>query len=221
MRKPRAAVARLPALAAWGEHIRGHLAALLQYDVAYLESCGGILDGKPGAPPPAHLVQEARRVVAANFGVTCEVGPTSLWTDLPDLVAEHTDDPEQYVGSWLKHGAPMGITETIEASNVFPPAKEVPDEATGPGQDGGAFWFEGEEWTNYVSAEEDPETVLKLLEDFQGKGYCKKFETEKQLREAVGNDYVLSRLALISKERSDGTWKHRLILDMRRSGVNS
>ena len=36
-----------------------------------------------------------------------------------------------------------------------------------------------------------------------------------------GADAVLTKLALISKRKDDGTWKHRLIWDLLRSEVNN
>ena len=43
-----------------------------------------------------------------------------------------------------------------------------------------------------------------------------------ELARATGTaDPILNRLALVTKVRRDGTLKHRLVWDLRRSGVNS
>ena len=52
-------------------------------------------------------------------------------------------------------------------------------------------------------------------------GYVDVFDTIEPMTTSLGETPVLSKLALISTQRSDSTWKHRLILDLLRSDVNA
>ncbi len=47
------------------------------------------------------------------------------------------------------------------------------------------------------------------------------FDSYQQMEAALGEKPILSKLALISKERPDGTYKHRLIVDLLRSEANA
>ena len=76
-------------------------------------------------------------------------------------------------------------------------------------------------WSNYRSAEDEPEVVLKLLEDQYDKRHCERFDSfEELLAFLMVDTAVLSKLALVSKTKEDGTVKHRLIWDLLRSSVN-
>ena len=76
-------------------------------------------------------------------------------------------------------------------------------------------------WANYRSAEDEPELTCSLLDAMVDKQWADKFRTWPQVEEALGSEeIVMNRLALISKLKPDGTWKHRLVWDLRRSGAN-
>ena len=54
------------------------------------------------------------------------------------------------------------------------------------------------------------------------KGWARKAASWDELLELAQSDQAtLNRLALISKQKPDGSWKHRLIWDLLRSQVNS
>ena len=76
-------------------------------------------------------------------------------------------------------------------------------------------------WTNDRSAEDEPELTCSLLDAMVDKQWADKFSTWPEVEEALGTEeIVMNRLALISKLKPDGAWKHRLVWDLRRSGVN-
>eukprot|EP00971_Amphidinium_carterae_P090010 1781915-Amphidinium_carterae.1 len=55
------------------------------------------------------------------------------------------------------------------------------------------------------------------------RGWAEEFASFGQLCRKHGGDAEtspLSKLGLISKQRNDGSWKHRLVWDLRRSGIN-
>ena len=78
-----------------------------------------------------------------------------------------------------------------------------------------------EGWENYRSAESDPEVCMDILDRMVRQGWADSYPSVSQAREGVRSDLiVLNRLGLISKQRVDGTLKHRLVWDLQRSGVN-
>eukprot|EP00969_Alexandrium_andersonii_P021729 951284-Alexandrium_andersonii.AAC.1 len=53
-------------------------------------------------------------------------------------------------------------------------------------------------------------------------GWAEVFDSPGELAGALGTPWFpINRLALISKMKPGGTWKHRIIWDLRRSRVNS
>eukprot|EP00969_Alexandrium_andersonii_P030259 1319817-Alexandrium_andersonii.AAC.1 len=53
-------------------------------------------------------------------------------------------------------------------------------------------------------------------------GWAVAFPSSEALSRALGtSEFPINRLALITKARPDGTLKHRLIWDLRRSNVNA
>ena len=125
-------------------------------------------------------------------------------------------DAARILPQWLRTGAPIGIKEHIETCGVFPPV----DDTAQRDPDDLSTNLAG--WTNYASAESEPFVVKKLLDDQAAKGHCKFFDSEAELIKFLGvESVVLSKLALISKPRADGTTKHRLIWDLLRSEVNA
>ena len=77
-------------------------------------------------------------------------------------------------------------------------------------------------WSNYSSAEDEPDVVKGLLDAQAAKGHCKFFDDITSMEQYLGVDHVvLTKLALITKFKADGTPKHRLIWDLLRSDVNS
>ena len=131
-------------------------------------------------------------------------------------VATRDCDAATVLPGWLRRGAPIGILEDIECVGVFPPVEpgEVRDPSTLHSELAG--------WTNYVSAEDEPGIVMELLAAQERKHHCRFFNSYKDLTDYLGTDEaVLTKLALISKYKQDGTAKHRLIWDLLRSDVNS
>ena len=126
-------------------------------------------------------------------------------------------DAAEILPRWLRHGAPIGILEHIDTANVFPAV--VP---TDPVRNPDSLFSELAGWANYASAEDEPEVVKGLLDAQAAKGHCKFFDSITDLEQYLGVDHiVLTKLALITKYKADGTPKHRLIWDLLRSDVNS
>ena len=125
-------------------------------------------------------------------------------------------DAARILPQWLRTGAPIGIEEHIETCGVFPPVEDTPQ------RNPADLSTDMAGWANYVSAESEPTVVKGLLDEQAKKQHCKFFNSEKELTDYLGvESIVLSKLALISKQKPDGTTKHRLIWDLLRSEVNA
>ena len=76
-------------------------------------------------------------------------------------------------------------------------------------------------WTNYGSAEESPEICEEILTKMADSGWTVELTSWEEVLQFLGTDEVaINKLALVSKQKPDGSWKHRLIWDLLRSGVN-
>ena len=114
------------------------------------------------------------------------------------------EDAARILPSWLRSGAPMVVLETVETAGVFP---SVSTDEQPKNPDTLSSCLAG--WANYASAEEEPQVVLDLLQKQESKGKCKFFDSMPQLLEHLQVDSaVLTKLALITKVKSDGTKKH-------------
>ena len=76
-------------------------------------------------------------------------------------------------------------------------------------------------WSNYRSAEDDLEVCQGLLGRMVENGWAVAAPTWEELIRQLGTDSIpINRLGLITKARQDGSLKHRIIWDLRRSLVN-
>ena len=181
-----------------------------------------VLELRQGRPvqgfPPRHL-QEVRqqwlRVLHAA-AVPRGDGPDA---DVLQAWGQATGDPDaaQVLPTWLRQGAPLGILEKIEVTGVFPAIE--PTEIT---KDPLTLIAELTGWKNYASAEDHLEVVQDLLGVQEQRGHCQTFDTFEQLCAHLGVEtVVLTKVGLITKQKPDGSLKHRLIWDLLRSEVNS
>ena len=79
-------------------------------------------------------------------------------------------------------------------------------------------------WSNYQSAEEEPQNVKDMLGKMKSRKCCRTFTSLEDLARALGVDtsaVTLNKLGLLSKEKPDGSFKYRIIWDLSRSRVNA
>ena len=128
----------------------------------------------------------------------------------------HAHDPDTDLEKWLREGAPLGIRMPVTSCGIFPQATDTSRQWS-PGD----ISSEPTGWENYRSAEDDPAVCAELLERMTANGWAVEASCWTELLEHAESDQVtLNKLALISKQRPDNTWKHRLIWDLLRSEVN-
>ena len=138
-----------------------------------------------------------------------------LQANLWEAWQQASSDPEKYIAIWAREGAPLGMSSTIPPSGgVFPAVAEFADEA----HDAPAL-----EWRvqlkNYSSVQSDPAGAAQELGRYLDQGFAKRLSKE-EARHRFGSG-TMSKLALITKEKSDGSLKRRIIIDLLRSGGNS
>eukprot|EP00435_Cladocopium_sp_Y103_P014598 s616_g3.t1 len=123
-------------------------------------------------------------------------------------------DPDEHIHVWAVHGAPLGMAAPIPSSGgVFPPIdmdSEDPMEAPGLEDQLGVM--------NYRSMYDDREAAQAEIDRLVQQGYVV-YATEDELKDQFSKATV-SKLALITKHKESGEVKHRIIVDLLRSGGN-
>ena len=218
MRRPDKSVATRPQYAEVGKAMRSVLDALVEKFPEVLQLVQDMRVGKQVTGFSDVVLQAARQQLLVTLGSEhepCGRGPeVELFRAWGRAVGDV--DCAKWLPLWLEEGAPMGITREVPLAGVFP--KVDPGKPTDPNE----LRTEWMGWTNYISAEAEPEVVLGLLEKQRSKGHCEFFQTKEAMAAFVETDeVVLSKLALITKLRPDGSCKDRLIWDLLRSEVNN
>ena len=123
-------------------------------------------------------------------------------------------DPDKHLADWARDGAPLGMAKEIPSSGGIFPEVESAGEATGD--------MPTLEWrakfNNYTSMSEDPEGASAELGRYLDKGFCKRM-SKHQAAERFDKG-IISKLALITKQKSEDVIKRRIIIDLLRSGGN-
>ena len=124
-------------------------------------------------------------------------------------------DPEKHIAEWAEAGAPLGMGKEIPSSGGVFPEVEVDTE--------GASDMPALEWQakvkNYTSMFEDPEGASAELGKYLDKGFCKRMSKEQAAKRFDRG--TISKLALITKQKSENVIKRRIIIDLLRSGGNA
>ena len=135
-------------------------------------------------------------------------------------ILEEAQDPDaQVVPKWMREGFPLGITRTIENTGVFPRTDEV-SASINASQVTGALL---EDWdgtaTNYSSFVDAGPKAESELDRLVTEGRATLVTDWHEVVRAVGPKAKLTKLACIIKVKGDLA-KVRLVVDMRRSGIN-
>ena len=137
-----------------------------------------------------------------------------LKPELWEAWQKFSKDPEKHIADWARFGAPLGMGAQIPRSNgVFPPVEYD----SGEGQ---LSTLETQlDAKNYKSVYDDREGAQGELDRLVGKGFAEIVPmTEIRQKFRTG---TVSKLALITKIKPNGTVKYSLIIDLLRLGGNS
>ena len=221
LRAPWRAKSALHMSDAVGVKVREALAKALKEHPELLTAADGAEAFDPDAEAQRAGVERARQLVAEALGVAHPqpMGRSTSWQ--PHLVRgwiQAANDPDVDLPKWLLEGAPLGVREfpDLPARGVFP---EVD-----PGEANAALdelFAKSEPHSNYKSYEEAFVHVAPELDRLRKLGYVEVIGNWSQVVKRFGQRAVVSKLAAILKPRADGSLKVRLVIDFRRSGVNS
>ena len=125
-------------------------------------------------------------------------------------------NPEVHLPTWMEEGCPTGVARPIPACGVFP---SVPETAQAQ-RDLRESLTRSAHNTNYESTKEHAGKFMEEIERLTELGALNRYDDWAHLRQELG-DVIVSKVALLLKQRADGTWKLRVIIDMLRSWVNS
>ena len=224
MRNPAAAVKRLSLVRhtgrkiwnLWKEFVESHISAL---DVA-------VNYGRTDNMFEEGLVREWKQALMDNFAKIPETNKTAvirenyeyqspLDADLWEAWVLESKDPDKDIPDFIRRGVPMGMEVKIPPSNVFPAVVEGGECTDEPAEE-----FEQLKWTrNYSSVREQQGEANIEIQRYIERGYAVR-KTWKWIEETLGPAGTVSKMALILKEKEDGSVKRRIILDMRRSQGN-
>ena len=174
-------------------------------------------------PPEAAAIAAVRADVAAALGVSPGAAelthPASPWRyQLFRALASRSGDPDQAVAQWLQHGAPMGISEAIEAGGHFPLRHEEAD------LDLGSLANLPSEGINHASFDRGPTGTEaagpRLVADAVDAGFGELFADRAAATAACGATVFPAPMGDLAKEKEDGSIKHRLIQDLKANQVN-
>ncbi len=172
---------------------------------------------------PAEIVEVARHQVANELGFQYDPTSRAEWTDLrPDFVEAYVrqaEDPEINLAEWIRTGYPLlaGIRNEFQPSGTFPPVNE----RERPAAEAENLHNDLVSLSNYASLTEWPEAAKEQIDRLSREQFIERFDSYDEMAAALGETPILSKLALISKERPDGSYKHRLIVDLLRSLINA
>ena len=200
----------------WKEFVESHENAL---DVA-------MKYGRTDSKFEEGLVQEWKGALLDNFAKIPEENKVTvirenyeykspLDADLWEAWMLEAKDPDRDIPDFMRQGVPMGMEVKIPPSNVFPAVVEDGERTDEPAEE-----FEQLRWTrNYSSVREQQGEANIEIQRYIERGYAVR-TSWKWIEETLGPVGTVSKMALILKEKEDGTVQRRIILNMRRSQGN-
>lgn len=212
LRDPRRAVAKSRGLQGVGAKIR-----------TALDQCidtSAILSFEKQLVLPEELIERARTVLHDEFKVHDVSNPEGYRTALLRCMLEQACDLDaKVVPDWLDHGVPLGISAPIVNTGIFPATEDVSASIKSSQAIGRLLEDWSGEALNYSSFYEAGSKAQDELDRMVKTGRADRVRTWEEVVSLVGPNAKLTQLACIVKEK-DGKEKVRLIVDMRRSGIN-
>ena len=218
MRAPRRAAKRVPGLKETGKKVDKILGGFIaQRPEIIAQSCNAI-GVKEAKGPSQVLIDKLTKRLEDVLGDSDRVlryepgAQTEVNAELIERWRHRSGDPDAEAVDWLTAGAPAGIDLHPQLAGIFPSSEGKP-KAHRPIQP-----FDPA-FTNYSSVEDDEAAVPEVTK-LMDTPYVDVYATLKEVKDVLGEEPVLSKLAMLSKEQLD-TIKKRLILNCLASGVNS
>ena len=214
MRNPRVSVDRIPDMARRGRVLSDALDRTLEREPDLRRLLLDLLRGKSTDDAYDHPGVRKTRELLADVTGALNVDPicndeykTPIRGHLLHAVGRFLRDPGADAATWTWTGAPAGISEDIPDWNIFP-------------------LIEDEKPLNFEDLESDPLSFANYqsMEDeilsLSCHKYLATFDTYEECVSFLGAKPILSRFALLTKEKG-GIVKKRTILDAKQSGVST
>ena len=231
LRNPNRAVALSQSLRCTGGRVRAVLARLSEQPAYRQEICevARALGTKEATGFSSSIIEDLRQHLYKEFGITAgEANNTSTRFDvgLWKALLSAAEDPDAAdLPDWLANGCPTGIGDSvIRANGVFPPSEGI-SASIRAAQDCAQLraaqdWRHADHrnYTSFYIAEGSHAKVE--IDRIAAKGFIETFSTWDDVI-ARWPKAIASKVALLLKERDDGSTKIRAIIDLRRSGGNA
>ena len=175
------------------------------------------------APAPDHLIARLRAEVGEALGLTAgepeRRHQTSPWRyNLVSRIQSLSGDKDVSIQSWLKDGPPMGIRQHISSGCGSFPALESPASISPKDV------LAQEERPNHKSlqdlAGEKTPPGHRVIEEHMNRGFGLLFADRASAERFLESEFATAPLGTVSKLKPDGSWKRRVILDLRINSVN-
>ena len=221
MRNPHRAMARMPRTQAFGQMVAELLDKAIELWPELEVPAKAILSGEPASELPDGLVASVRksflRMTDGERGRPRTArAETPIQSQVLSSWGRHTEDPDaEVLAGWLDHGAPLGFTQEVTSTGIFPKVE-------------GLEWDEEqfralerslEGWSNYQSAVDEAEDLKALIGDYQDRGFCHLVYSMREAEEELGRPPILNRLGVVVKWKGEKK-KSRIIWDLRESRAN-
>ena len=175
----------------------------------------GVLDDITKGVPDSWVLQ-VREAFVAEFEVPLSDGPglqQGLWSQ---LLFEASDPEASCLSSWIRDGFPLGTSEEIHNTGIFPATAESSQAIElsrleghlADDQDGAAC--------NYRSFDEVVEHSQDLLDQLVAAGRVDVFDSWEAVISRCGKDAKITKMARVVKTKKTGEMKCRIVVDSRR-----
>ncbi|CAK0789336.1 unnamed protein product, partial [Prorocentrum cordatum] len=223
LRNAAAAVASEPALLRVMGQVRLAIRGAQSED-ASLTGLAGCCGETPARAPPSQAAAAALRAkVARALGV--EPGgelrhhpASNMRFRSAQQVISLAEGPDREVGRWLEEGAPMGISRAVVPGGLFPLAESC--STLEPGDLGtGDYAFLANHPSFADKHDEAEAPSLDLIRGCLKSGYGETFDTVAAAEAKFGRVFP-APLGNVRRQKRDGTFKNRIIQDLKANGVN-
>ena len=182
MRNPHLSVRRLPRAYTVGRKLRKVLERFLEQESETADLVQRALDKEPIVFPKRFRLRLRKAISEA-------LGNSTPWDGETDGICGRiirdwcraVGDPDEVIATWLVLGAPIGITNPVEHTGVFPPVEQI-DSGILPADISSSPIG----WRNYESMEEHEEAAAELMEKAEDSGFCQSFNSWQELCDFVG-----------------------------------
>ena len=175
------------------------------------------------APPPPKAVAAIRAKVGAALGISrgeCErQHKASEWRFvLIQKLLALSGDRDTFIGDWVQSGSPMGISSPIPPGGWFPTQAHGSDLSLDELSSSAHFRGNHPSFNELHGEEEAP--AVGLVQKHIDAGFGMLFESKEDAERYLGQECFPAPLGNVAKEKDDGSFKHRLIQDLKANLVN-